>query len=70
MQCLGTFVYTSAKSNELGRIYFADFLPYDCSPYAQSFLRKPSFLVLADFLPWFLKSKQLLGFLGFVCMLE
>jgi hypothetical protein len=32
-------------------------------PYAQSFLRKPSFLVLADFFPWFLKSKQLLGFL-------
>jgi hypothetical protein len=33
-------------------------------PYAQSFLRKPSFLVLADFFPWFFKSKQLLGFLG------
>jgi hypothetical protein len=32
-------------------------------PYAQSFLRKPSFLVLADFFPWFFKSKQLLGFL-------
>jgi hypothetical protein len=30
-------------------------------PYAQSFLRKPSFLVLADFFPWFFKSKQLLG---------
>jgi hypothetical protein len=39
-------------------------------PYAQSFLRKPSFLVLADFFPWFLKSKQLLGFLGVVCMLK
>jgi hypothetical protein len=35
-------------------------------PYAQSFLRKPSFLVLADIFPWFLKSKQLLGFLGVV----
>jgi hypothetical protein len=40
------------------------------APYAQSFLRKPSFLVLADFFPWFLKSKQLLGFLGVVCMLK
>jgi hypothetical protein len=39
-------------------------------PYAQSFLRKPSFLVLADFFPWFLKSKQLLGCLGVVCMLK
>ncbi len=39
-------------------------------PFAQSFLRKPSFLVLADFFPWFLKSKQLLGFLGVVCMLK
>jgi hypothetical protein len=37
-------------------------------PYAQSFLIKPSFLVLADFIPWFLKSKQLLGFLGVVFM--
>jgi hypothetical protein len=25
---------------------------------------------LADFFPWFLKSKQLLGFLGVVCMLK
>ncbi len=33
-------------------------------PYAQSFLRKPSLLVLADFFPWFFKSEQLLGFLG------
>ncbi len=39
-------------------------------PYAQSFLRKPSFLVLADFFPWFFKSKQLLGFLGVVYMLQ
>jgi hypothetical protein len=39
-------------------------------PYAQSFLRKPSFLVLPDFFPWFLKSKQLLGFLGVVLMLK
>jgi hypothetical protein len=39
-------------------------------PYAQSFLRKPSFHVLADFFPWFLKSKQLLGFIGVVCMLK
>ena len=39
-------------------------------PYAQSFLRKPSFLVLADFFPWFFKSKQLLGFLGVVFMLK
>jgi hypothetical protein len=38
--------------------------------YAQSFLRKPSFLVLADFFPWFLKSRQLLGFLGVVYMLK
>jgi hypothetical protein len=35
-------------------------------PYAQSFLRKPIFVVLADFFPWFFKSKQLLGFLGVV----
>jgi hypothetical protein len=39
-------------------------------PYAQSFLRKPSFLVLADFFPWFFKSKQLLGFLGEVYTLK
>jgi hypothetical protein len=26
----------------------------------------PSFLVLADFFPWFFKSKELLGFLGVV----
>jgi hypothetical protein len=40
-------------------------------PYAQSFPRKPSVLVLAfGFFPWFLKSKQLLGFLGVVCMLK
>jgi hypothetical protein len=39
-------------------------------PYAQLFPRKPSVLVLADFFPWFLKSKQLLGFLGVVCMLK
>jgi hypothetical protein len=39
-------------------------------PYAQSFLRKPSFLALADFFPWFFKSKQLLGFLGVVYMLQ
>jgi hypothetical protein len=39
-------------------------------PYAQSFLRKPSFLVLADFFPWFFKSKQLLGFLVVVFMLK
>ncbi len=37
-------------------------------PHAQSFLRKPSVLVLADFFPWFSKSKQLLGFLElFTC---
>jgi hypothetical protein len=35
-------------------------------PYAQSFLRNTSCLVLADLLSWFLKTKQLLGFLGFV----
>jgi hypothetical protein len=29
-----------------------------------------SVLVLADFFPWFLRSKQLLGFLGVVCMLK
>ncbi len=39
-------------------------------PYAQLFPRKASVLVLADFFPWFLKSKQLLGFLGVVCMLK
>jgi hypothetical protein len=39
-------------------------------PYAQSFLRKQTFLVLAGVFPWFLKSKQLLGFLGVVCMLK
>jgi hypothetical protein len=39
-------------------------------PHAQSFPRKPSVLVLADFFPWFFKSKQLLGFLGVVCMLK
>jgi hypothetical protein len=39
-------------------------------PYAQSFLRKLSFLVLADFFPWFFKSKQFLGFLGVVFMLK
>jgi hypothetical protein len=39
-------------------------------PYAQSFPRKPSFLVLADFFPWFFKSKQLLGFLEAVYMLK
>jgi hypothetical protein len=39
-------------------------------PYAQSFSRKPRVLVLADSFPWFLKSKQLLGFLGVVCMLK
>jgi hypothetical protein len=38
-------------------------------PCAQSVPRKPSVLVLADFFPWFLKSKQLLCFLGVVCML-
>jgi hypothetical protein len=45
-------------------IFFGFLLSYP--PYAQSFLRKPSFLVLADFFPWFFKSKQLLGFLGVV----
>jgi hypothetical protein len=39
-------------------------------PIAQSFLRKPSFLVLADFFRWFLKTKQLLGFLGVVYKLK
>ncbi len=38
-------------------------------PYAQSFLRKPSFLVFS-FFPWFFKSKHLLGFLGVVYMLK
>ncbi len=49
--------------------FFAGFL-LSPPPYAQSFLRKPSFLVLADFFPWFLKSKQLLGFLGVVYMVK
>jgi hypothetical protein len=39
-------------------------------PYAQAFLRKPSFLVLVDFFHWFFKSKQLLGFLGVIYMLK
>jgi hypothetical protein len=39
-------------------------------PYAQSFIRNPSFLVLADFFSWFFKSKQLLGFLGVVYMMK
>ncbi len=39
-------------------------------PCAQSFPRKPSVLVLADFFRWFLKFKQLLGFLGVVCRLK
>jgi hypothetical protein len=39
-------------------------------PFAQSFPRKPSFLVLADFFPWFFKSRQLLVFLGVVYMLQ
>jgi hypothetical protein len=38
--------------------------------YAQSFLRKPSVLVLAEFFPWFFKSRQLLSFLGNVYMLK
>jgi len=46
--------------------FFVDFL-LSPPPYAQSFV---SFLVLADYFPWFLKSKQLLGFLGFVYMLK
>jgi hypothetical protein len=37
-------------------------------PYAQLSPRKPSVLVFADFFTWFLKSKQLLGFFGVVCM--
>jgi hypothetical protein len=49
--------------------FFVGFL-LSSPPYAQSFLRKPSFLVLADFFPWFFKSKQLLGFLGVVYMLK
>jgi hypothetical protein len=49
--------------------FFVGFL-LSPSPYAQSFPRKPSVLVLADFFSWFLKSKQLLGFLGDVCMLK
>jgi hypothetical protein len=39
-------------------------------PHAQSFLRKPSFLVLADFFFLVFKSKQLLGFFGVVYMLK
>jgi hypothetical protein len=39
-------------------------------PFAQSFPRKPSFLVFADYFPWILKSKQLLGFLGVVYILK
>ncbi len=39
-------------------------------PCAQSFLRNPRFLVLADFFPWILKTKQLLGFLGVVYKLK
>ncbi len=39
-------------------------------PYAQSFPRKPSVLVLEDFFPCFFKSKLLLGFLVVVYMLN
>jgi hypothetical protein len=41
----------------------AFFLPY---AHSQSFLRNARFLVLADFFLNFLKTRQLLGFLGFV----
>jgi hypothetical protein len=64
--------YLAQKSNQktlgfllpwISHWFFVGFL-LSPPPYAKSFLRKPSFLVLADFFPWFLKSKQLLGFLG------
>jgi hypothetical protein len=49
-------------------------LVFCCLPHpmhiAQSLLRKPSFFVLANFFPGFFKSKQLLGFLGVVYMLQ
>jgi hypothetical protein len=49
--------------------FFVGFL-LSSPPYVQSFLRKRSFLVLADFFPLVFKSKQLLGFLGVVYMLN
>jgi hypothetical protein len=64
--------FLAQKSNQntwFSPWFFVGFL-LSPPPYAQLFLRKPSFLVLADFFPWFLKSKQLLGFLRVVCMLK
>ncbi len=49
--------------------FFVGFLLFP-PPYAQLFLRKPRFLILADFFPWFFKSKQLHGFFGVVYMLK
>jgi hypothetical protein len=48
-------------------------LPWISPWFFVGFLLSPppkSFLVLADFFPWFFKSKQLLGFLGVVYMLQ
>jgi hypothetical protein len=45
--------------------WFSAFSPTLCTV-----VSKQTFLVLAGFFPWFLKSKQLLSFLGVVCMLK
>jgi hypothetical protein len=45
--------------------FFVGFL-FSLPPYAQLFLRKPRFVVLAYSFPWFLKTKQQLGFLVIV----
>ncbi len=37
-------------------------------PYAKSFLRNPRFLVLADFFPWFLKTKYLIAWFSWICL--
>jgi hypothetical protein len=41
-------------------LFFVGFL-LSPPPIALAFLRNPRFLVLADFFPWFLKTKQFLG---------
>jgi hypothetical protein len=60
--------FLAQKSNQ-NTWFFIGFL-LSPPPYAQSFLRKPSFLVLADIFPLFFKSRQLLGFLGVFYMLK
>jgi hypothetical protein len=45
--------------------FFVGFL-LSPQPYAQSFLGKLRFLVMASVFPWFIKTKQQLSFLGVV----